>query len=67
MLCGLLSSCAWSHCLWHPGVGALWHVGSEFPNLESNLCPVYWKVNSSPLDHQGSPSLQVFKKFVKLV
>ena len=26
-----------------------------FPDLGSNLCPLHCKVDSQPLDHQGSP------------
>ena len=26
-----------------------------FPDQESNLCLLYWQVDSSPLSHQGSP------------
>ena len=31
------------------------HVGSYFPSQGSNLHPLHWKVDSYPLDHQGSP------------
>ena len=31
------------------------HVGSQFPDQESNPCPLYCKADSLPLDHQGSP------------
>ena len=29
--------------------------GILVPDQESNLCPLPWKVDSLPLDHQGSP------------
>ena len=36
------------------------HVGSEFSDQGSNLCPPHWKADSSPLSHQGSsPTLKV--------
>ena len=28
-----------------------------FPEQGSNPCPLHWQVDSSPLDHQGSPTL----------
>ena len=28
----------------------------SFPNQKSNPCPLHWRVDSQPLDHQGSPS-----------
>ena len=34
--------------------------GSQFPGQGWNLCPLHWKVESSPLDLQGSPRLLVF-------
>ena len=39
------------------GFAAPWHVGSQLPDWGSNLCPLQRKVNSQPLDHQGSPCL----------
>ena len=31
------------------------HVGSQFPDQGSNPCPLHWKADSQPLDHQGNP------------
>ena len=31
--------------LWHPGLVALWHVGSS-PDQGSNPCPLYWQADS---------------------
>ena len=31
------------------------HVGSWFPNQRLSSCPLHWKVDSQPPDHQGSP------------
>ena len=31
-----------------------------FPDQGSNPCPLHWQVNSSPLDHQGSPGRGCF-------
>ena len=28
-----------------------------FPDQGSNLCPLHWRADSQPLDHQGSPQL----------
>ena len=28
-----------------------------FPDQGSNLCPLYWQVDSYPVDHQGSPGV----------
>ena len=50
---------AWAQQLWHVGLVALWHVGSQFPNQGSNPCPLHWKVDSLPLDHQRSPLTMV--------
>ena len=41
--------------LWHMGLVALRHVGSQFPDQGSNLCPLRWQADSLPLGHQGSP------------
>ena len=35
------------------------HVGSQFPDQESNH--LHWKVKSSHVDHQGSPPIRYFK------
>ena len=44
--------------LWLTGSVAPLHVGSQFPDqgLHPCPCPQYWKADSQPLDHQGSPS-----------
>ena len=31
----------------------------NLPRQGSNPCPLRWQVDSSPLDHQGSPNLEV--------
>ena len=31
----------------------------KFLNQGWNLCPLHWQVDSSPLDHQGSPSARL--------
>ena len=36
------------------GLVALQHVGSQYPDQESNLHPPHWKVDFQPVDHQGS-------------
>ena len=41
--------------LWHVGLVAPPHVGSQFPNQGSNPCPLHQKADSLPLDQQGSP------------
>ena len=33
----------------------MWDLSS--PDQGSNPCPLHWKVDSLPLDHQGNPSL----------
>ena len=33
---------------------APWHVVGILPDQELNLCPMHCKVDSQPLDHQGS-------------
>ena len=40
------------------GFTALWHMGSELPDKGSSLHPLHCKVDSSPLDHQGSPEMK---------
>ena len=49
--CGL-SSCG------NMGFVVLWHVDPPRPG--SRPCPLCWQVDSSPLDHQGSPDLHQF-------
>ena len=64
---GLLSSCgAWaSHCggfscrTWALGLCCPTACGI-FQDRGSNPCPLHWQVDSSPLDHEGSPKY-VFK------
>ena len=34
----------------------MWDL-SQFPHQGSNPCPLHWKADSLPLDHQGSPLL----------
>ena len=36
-----------------------------FPDQGFNGCPLHWRVDSSPLDHQGSPSLWFWFAFPK--
>ena len=58
-----LSCSTWTlHCsvlaslqLWHVGLVALQHVGSQFCNLGSNPGPLHRKVDSSPLDTREVP------------
>ena len=50
-----LSGCAGSY-LWH-----MQHVGSYFPDQGANPRPLHRKVDSEPLDHQGSPGREDFK------
>ena len=55
---GLVSSCGvqvFSLQLWRTGLAVPRHVGSQFPDQGSNPRPRHWKVDSLPLDHQGSP------------
>ena len=40
--------------LWYVVLVAQQHVGSWFPDQGWNPCPLHCKVDSSPLDHQGS-------------
>ena len=47
--------------LWHMGLVAPWHVGSQFPDQGLNLRPLHCKVDSLPLDHQGSPLREDFE------
>ena len=37
------------------------HVGSQFPNQESNQRPLHCKADSLPLDHEGSPQIFILK------
>ena len=55
-------SAAAAHGLWSvgsvvvlKGLVAPLHMGSEFPDQESNLSPLHCRVDSLPLNHQGSP------------
>ena len=50
-----LSCLLQTQLLWCVGLVDLHHVGSCFLDQGWNLHPMHWKVNSSPLDHQGSP------------
>ena len=44
----------WVRQLGLAGLVAPQHMGSQFPDQGLNLCPLHWKMNSQPLDHQGS-------------
>ena len=46
------------------GVGCHFLLQGIFPDQGSNLCLLYWQVDSLPLSHQGSPEnkLCLFKK-----
>lgn len=48
--------------LQHSNLVAPWHVGSWSSDQRSNPHPLYWKTDSLPLDHQGSPPGSVFQK-----
>ena len=37
--------------------------GSQFPDQGLNPCPLHWKADSLPLDHQGSPAFIIFLIF----
>ena len=50
-----------SQQLWHVGLVAPQHVGSQFPDQGSNPCPLHCKEDSLPLDHQGSLHIQYLK------
>ena len=39
-----------------------WHVGCSLPEKGSNPSPLHWKVDSLPLDHQGSTRKTCFTK-----
>ena len=43
----------------YAGLGAPRHVGTKFPDQESNLHPQHWKVDSQLLDHQGCPWIEL--------
>ena len=43
------------------GLIAPWHVGSQFLDQGSNPSPLHCKVDSLPLDYQGSPKMDEFK------
>ena len=45
--------------LWHTGLAAQQQCGI-FLNQGSNLCPLHWQADSSPLGHQRSPSTLLF-------
>ena len=45
------------------GLVAPRHMGSYFPDQGSNPCPLHWKADSSPLDHQGVPKDNHFNKW----
>ena len=45
--------------LWRAGSVSQQHMESQFPNKGSNLCPLHWKVYLL-LDHQGSPTSDIF-------
>ena len=49
----------------HVVLAAPWHVGSSIPEWGWNSCALYWKMDSQPLDHQGSPGKALFKKKIK--
>ena len=53
---GLSSCCMWAQQLRCVGLVALWHVGPQFPDQGQNPRPLHCKVDSLPLDHQGSPN-----------
>ena len=57
---GLCSCGSRAQQLRRRGLVALQHVGSQFPDQGSNPNPLHWKVDSQPLDHQGSPSHLIF-------
>ena len=44
--CGLCSCGTWPLQLRCAGLVAPWHMGSQFPNEGSNLCPRHWKADS---------------------
>ena len=46
--------CTWFQ-LWHVGLVAPQHVGSQFPDQGLNLHSLHWKADSQLLDHQGRP------------
>ena len=48
---------AWVQQLGLAGLVALQHMGPQFPDQGLNLCPLHWKMNSQPLNHQGSSYL----------
>ena len=65
-----LSSCAvrvFSLQLMRVGLVAPRHVGSQFPDQGSNLCPLHWKADSLPLDRQGSPWVDILFFFFKFL
>ena len=42
----------WAQLSWCMGSAALQHL--DLPDQGSNLCPLPWQVDSSPLDHEGN-------------
>ena len=52
---GVSTCCTLALQLWHDGLVAPQHVGSQFPDQGLNLCALYGKANSQPLDPQRSP------------
>jgi len=47
--------------LWSTGFVALHQVGSWFPHQGSNLYPLHWQADASPLDHQESPKFKMLE------
>ena len=45
-LCWVLIAVHRQKRLWHAGLTALRHVGSQFPNQRSNPCHLQWKKDS---------------------
>ena len=58
------SSVPWDFPSKNAGVGCSFLLQGIFPDQGSNLCLLYWQVDSLPLSHQGSPEnrLRLFKK-----
>ena len=55
-----LSSCAVGSAAGAPGLSCPPICGILVPRLGMKLCPLLWKADSLPLDHQGSPYLVGF-------
>ena len=47
--------------MWSTGFVALHQVGSWFPHQGSNLYPLHWQADASPLDHQESPKFKMLE------